>query len=100
MGASASRCAWLVFGSKDTVTQDPFFSVPHLSPMSPVSQYFALARLTFPECPSRTVTAMKGIPEMRSEEHTSELQSRFDLVCRLLLEKKKILSHPRNHTFD
>src|SRR5699024_12660214 len=31
----------------------------------------------------------------RSEEHTSELQSRFDLVCRLLLEKKKkyILTH-------
>src|SRR5437868_13303266 len=27
----------------------------------------------------------------RSEEHTSELQSRFDLVCRLLLEKKKTL---------
>src|SRR5438067_3236816 len=28
-------------------------------------------------------------PDVRSEEHTSELQSRFDLVCRLLLEKKK-----------
>src|SRR5207249_12261750 len=28
-------------------------------------------------------------PFPRSEEHTSELQSRFDLVCRLLLEKKK-----------
>src|SRR5699024_11545529 len=27
--------------------------------------------------------------DYRSEEHTSELQSRFDLVCRLLLEKKK-----------
>src|SRR5699024_12586332 len=27
----------------------------------------------------------------RSEEHTSELQSRFDLVCRLLLEKKNIV---------
>src|SRR5699024_12262152 len=27
---------------------------------------------------------------VRSEEHTSELQSRFDLVCRLLLEKKKV----------
>src|SRR5699024_11799808 len=27
-------------------------------------------------------------PDSRSEEHTSELQSRFDLVCRLLLEKK------------
>src|SRR5438067_9953122 len=30
------------------------------------------------------------IERIRSEEHTSELQSRFDLVCRLLLEKKKI----------
>src|SRR5205809_7839714 len=29
---------------------------------------------------------------MRSEEHTSELQSRLHLVCRLLLEKKKILA--------
>src|SRR5699024_12059343 len=29
--------------------------------------------------------------EPRSEEHTSELQSRFDLVCRLLLEKKKYI---------
>src|SRR5690349_22881920 len=28
-------------------------------------------------------------PDRRSEEHTSELQSRRDLVCRLLLEKKK-----------
>src|SRR5207248_11234762 len=28
-------------------------------------------------------------PEKRSEEHTSELQSPYDLVCRLLLEKKK-----------
>src|SRR5690349_23477979 len=28
--------------------------------------------------------------DVRSEEHTSELQSRRDLVCRLLLEKKKI----------
>src|SRR2546428_10289987 len=28
-------------------------------------------------------------PDVRSEEHTSELQSRSDLVCRLLLEKKK-----------
>src|SRR5699024_11535841 len=29
--------------------------------------------------------------ERRSEEHTSELQSRFDLVCRLLLEKKQLI---------
>src|SRR5699024_11910566 len=32
---------------------------------------------------------------IRSEEHTSELQSRFDLVCRLLLEKKNTNSHER-----
>src|SRR5690349_25165928 len=30
-----------------------------------------------------------GLPDVRSEEHTSELQSRRDIVCRLLLEKKK-----------
>src|SRR5690349_22815127 len=30
-----------------------------------------------------------NLPSARSEEHTSELQSRRDLVCRLLLEKKK-----------
>src|SRR5699024_12150223 len=34
-------------------------------------------------------TALSCLKEDRSEEHTSELQSRFDLVCRLLLEKKK-----------
>src|SRR5207249_9423495 len=32
----------------------------------------------------------------RSEEHTSELQSRFDLVCRLLLEKKKKKTYCKN----
>src|SRR5689334_23794097 len=33
----------------------------------------------------------------RSEEHTSELQSQFHLVCRLLLEKKKQLNQQRLH---
>src|SRR5699024_12197730 len=45
---------------------------------------------------STTLLELKAIPKRltvigsgyRSEEHTSELQSRFDLVCRLLLEKK------------
>src|SRR5699024_11412157 len=35
------------------------------------------------------VLKQEDVPATRSEEHTSELQSRFDLVCRLLLEKKK-----------
>src|SRR5690349_24147794 len=36
-------------------------------------------------CPDRRIRRRR-----RSEEHTSELQSRRDLVCRLLLEKKKL----------
>src|SRR5699024_12279977 len=35
------------------------------------------------------LSALMSAPYSRSEEHTSELQSRFDLVCRLLLEKTK-----------
>src|SRR5690606_42001947 len=45
-----------------------------------------------PSAPSRKGTQKVAIPEViaaRSEEHTSELQSRENLVCRLLLEKKK-----------
>src|SRR2546422_4165334 len=46
----------------------------------------------------RTALA-EGLVALRSEEHTSELQSRLHLVCRLLLEKKKndytgMLDHP------
>src|SRR5207249_8991632 len=39
--------------------------------------------------PGGALDAAPGAAVSRSEEHTSELQSRFDLVCRLLLEKKK-----------
>src|SRR5690606_41811446 len=35
----------------------------------------------------------QGLHLLRSEEHTSELQSRENLVCRLLLEKKKVIIH-------
>src|SRR5437867_8608016 len=44
---------------------------------------------------SDLIVATGGLgPTERSEEHTSELQSPYDLVCRLLLEKKKI-THKR-----
>src|SRR5260370_7596797 len=39
---------------------------------------------------------LTGIEIHRSEEHTSELQSHLNLVCRLLLEKKKLLHQPKN----
>src|SRR2546430_12366177 len=37
-----------------------------------------------------TIMDFKGATSLRSEEHTSELQSQSNLVCRLLLEKKKL----------
>src|SRR5207249_7750806 len=40
-----------------------------------------------------TCARIRQAESLRSEEHTSELQSRFDLVCRLLLEKKKNNHH-------
>src|SRR5438067_7521608 len=55
---------------------------------------------------SRVRLAGKGEPGVRggepgrSEEHTSELQSRFDLVCRLLLEKKKETQYHGNNIGD
>src|SRR3989442_11919922 len=48
--------------------------------------------------PVRAVPSRGKLDDCRSEEHTSELQSRPHLVCRLLLEKKKKTlkySHPR-----
>src|SRR5699024_6533471 len=43
--------------------------------------------VTWPAAQVNTYTGPGFVPP-RSEEHTSELQSRFDIVCRLLLEKK------------
>src|SRR5206468_11530457 len=51
----------------------------------------------FRTVPVKAHAALRGVHRLgnaeRSEEHTSELQSRSDLVCRLLLEKKKIKLH-------
>src|SRR5207249_7901081 len=55
--------------------------------------------MRFAICPGRSTENLFAMPSSvrtRSEEHTSELQSRFDLVCRLLLEKKKTIEIPNN----
>src|SRR5690349_23384504 len=52
-----------------------------------------------PEFCYRGVTANELFGTTRSEEHTSELQSRRDLVCRLLLEKKKKKQRDSNNSF-
>src|SRR2546429_3356496 len=51
-----------------------------------------------PRASSKAVRSdLSALAKSRSEEHTSELQSRLHLVCRLLLEKKK-QSHKPPHT--
>src|SRR6266516_3970494 len=53
---------------------------------SPQATSWAMARRS---AASPSLPRMAADPPSRSEEHTSELQSPYDLVCRLLLEKKK-----------
>src|SRR5690625_5757968 len=52
-----------------------------------------LIKLDYRWVPKKHGQALYLRPFMRSEEHTSELQSRGHLVCRLLLEKKKNRMH-------
>src|SRR5437868_14513084 len=68
-----------------------FFLMIRRPPRSTLFPYTTLFRSrAVPEGRGRHSVAHGQAPRAhRSEEHTSELQSRFDLVCRLLLEKKK-----------
>src|SRR5699024_11875441 len=60
----------------------------------------ALAAKNAPTSKPRTSSTPQSTVSSRSEEHTSELQSRFDLVCRLLLEKKKKYQNERHKGQD
>src|SRR5215471_15500379 len=62
---------------------------PPRSTLFPYTTLFRSARLRPIGCPRPTKGPAIAPERGRSEEHTSELQSRRDLVCRLLLEKKK-----------
>src|SRR3982751_7070300 len=59
---------------------------PPRSTLFPYTTLFRSATRFFESCRWKTCASSC---QSRSEEHTSELQSRSDLVCRLLLEKKK-----------
>src|ERR1041385_9569116 len=74
-------CAWLcVFFFNDTATTEIYtLSLHDALPIS----------LRRSENFSHSMSVRTCAPLCRSEEHTSELQSRLHLVCRLLLEKKK-----------
>src|SRR5438874_9328700 len=73
-----------------------FFLMIRPPPRSTLFPYTTLFRSQFLAAatsllalPRQNTTVISGNASPRSEEHTSELQSRRDLVCRLLLEKKK-----------
>src|SRR5215203_7101545 len=67
-----------------------FFLMIRRPPRSTLFPYTTLFRSSVSRTPHRTRPGRSRRPQHgRSEEHTSELQSRQYLVCRLLLEKKK-----------
>src|SRR5690606_41706623 len=68
----------------------PIFAIDQNPPSSPRAGQVRSAPIVTQRMPA--VAARHSSAEVfRSEEHTSELQSRENLVCRLLLEKKKIM---------
>src|SRR5438067_7938802 len=89
VGASSFACAWYVkyyfFFFNDTATTEIYTLSLH-DALPILRKRRNKARATDPPASGMRRPVA---PYMRSEEHTSELQSRFDLVCRLLLEKKK-----------
>src|SRR5438105_5215636 len=69
-----------------------FFLMIRRPPRSTLFPYTTLFRSSHGMSSGWTIFlrfALRAGAQRRSEEHTSELQSRVDLVCRLLLEKKK-----------
>src|SRR6266511_5931331 len=66
-----------------------FFLMIRRPPRSTLFPYTTLFRSALQRTPWARTTRKMRPPPSRSDEHTSELQSRENLVCRLLLEKKK-----------
>src|SRR5262252_10126878 len=69
-----------------------FFLMIRRPPRSTLFPYTTLFRSEIPPPLKQSLqpaASINGATYLRSEEHTSELQSHSDLVCRLLLEKKK-----------
>src|SRR5438034_5422421 len=74
------------------VADQPFdFTVKVLFELAVILDPTNLLRIAFPNFQRGAARERCGA-DSRSEEHTSELQSHSDLVCRLLLEKKKRMS--------
>src|SRR2546422_4139011 len=72
-----------------TLFRSPAHAACSFPMKNPHTQYSALPHHGIPNSRTANTVAPLPYPSQRSEEHTSELQSRLHLVCRLLLEKKK-----------
>src|SRR5215467_16261050 len=75
-----------------------FFNDTATTEIYTLSLHDALPIRSRPRCCSRSGSGAPSRCSTRSEEHTSELQSPCNLVCRLLLEKKKNFIMPQNTT--
>src|SRR5438067_13562355 len=83
------RSSLIIFFFNDTATTEIYTLSLHDA--LPIWSDDLVARHAVHEVVERRAKEVRSV--VRSEEHTSELQSRFDLVCRLLLEKKKKKRH-------
>src|SRR2546427_5424313 len=72
-----------------TLFRSPISSVGAADQKDLATSSSAPARRTWPDDSCESVVRCQAASTARSEEHTSELQSQSNLVCRLLLEKKK-----------
>src|SRR5687768_18585695 len=88
--------SFLFFFFNDTATTEIYTLSLHdalpISVFTLISNSCAICLVVRPSAIRRNTSRCRGLnvsSKSRSEEHTSELQSRLHLVCRLLLEKKK-----------
>src|SRR2546428_6687907 len=103
--SSLSFLSTLFFFFNDTATTEIYTlslhdALPISDPARILDGQWAVERVLAPQALEGLGIGTLPHGGARSEEHTSELQSRSDLVCRLLLEKKKkqasVYTHARN----
>src|SRR5256885_6817790 len=91
-------CSSFFFFNDTATTEIYTLSLHDALPIYPVFILFTSGTTGKPKCITHGAggTLLQSLKTFRSEEHTSELQSPCNLVCRLLLEKKKLRSedHP------
>src|SRR5438477_11347911 len=101
--SSAARYSYLLYSNSssfffnDTPTTEIYtLSLHDALPISPYSGLMPASRASRPFFSNSARMCSVNSSGERSEEHTSELQSHVNLVCRLLLEKKKSNKLPKD----